>query len=293
MFKIIGDDQKEYGPVSAEMLRQWIAERRAVGSTRIQVEGSSEWRPLSEFPEFAAALAAVPPPVTAAAPPAAGTPALLALPAAPPKTSGLAIASLVCGVLGLCTAGITALVGLVLGIVALMKISKSEGKVGGNAFAIAGICVSAVFLLFIPILLGMFLPALAQAKSRAQTVMCVNNVKQQTLAMHMYASDHNTLPEGSKWCDALKPYLQGTTVFRCPADKPGARCSYAFNAKLGGKKLSEVNPQAVLLFESTAGWNASGGPELMVRRHGRIAVVAMADGSVQQLHDTSRLRWDP
>ena len=52
MYKIIGADAKEYGPISAEQLRQWIAEGRANAQTKILPEGATEWKPLSEFPEF-------------------------------------------------------------------------------------------------------------------------------------------------------------------------------------------------------------------------------------------------
>ena len=57
MYKIIGGDGKEYGPVSAEVMRQWIGEGRMNGDTRIMGEGG-EWKTLGESPEFAAALAA-------------------------------------------------------------------------------------------------------------------------------------------------------------------------------------------------------------------------------------------
>jgi hypothetical protein len=57
MFKMIGGDGQEYGPFSAEQLRQWIAEHRANGQTLVQAEGTQGWKPLSEFPEFAALLA--------------------------------------------------------------------------------------------------------------------------------------------------------------------------------------------------------------------------------------------
>jgi hypothetical protein len=56
MFKMIGGDGREYGPVSAEQLREWIADSRANGQTLVQPEGSTEWRPLSSFPEFAGSL---------------------------------------------------------------------------------------------------------------------------------------------------------------------------------------------------------------------------------------------
>lgn len=56
MYKILGGDQKEYGPVTADQVHQWIAQRRANANTMVQAEGSSEWRPLGAFPEFAAPL---------------------------------------------------------------------------------------------------------------------------------------------------------------------------------------------------------------------------------------------
>jgi hypothetical protein len=52
MYKIIGADQKQYGPVSADELRQWVREGRANSQTLIQAEGQTDWRPLSSFPEF-------------------------------------------------------------------------------------------------------------------------------------------------------------------------------------------------------------------------------------------------
>src|SRR5438874_1913509 len=60
MYKIIGADQKEYGPVTADQINAWILEGRANGQTQVQPEGSAEWRPLSTFPEFAGAFAAKP-----------------------------------------------------------------------------------------------------------------------------------------------------------------------------------------------------------------------------------------
>ena len=71
MFKIIGADGKQYGPVSAEQIRQWLAEGRAKAETLVQAEGSADWKPLGQFPEFAATAPSgvVPPPVP---PPMAG-----------------------------------------------------------------------------------------------------------------------------------------------------------------------------------------------------------------------------
>ena len=60
MYKIIGADQKEYGPVTIEQLRQWLVEGRANAQTKARAEGETEWKPLSAFPELADLLGSVP-----------------------------------------------------------------------------------------------------------------------------------------------------------------------------------------------------------------------------------------
>ncbi len=68
MYRIIGADGKEYGPVNAAQLRQWIAEGRANSQTKIRSEGSAEWVTLGSLTEFADAYeAAIPPPPIAVA----------------------------------------------------------------------------------------------------------------------------------------------------------------------------------------------------------------------------------
>src|SRR5262245_25156540 len=56
MYKIIGADQREYGPVTADQIRQWIAEGRANAGTLVQPEGRTDWIPLSSLAEFGDAL---------------------------------------------------------------------------------------------------------------------------------------------------------------------------------------------------------------------------------------------
>jgi uncharacterized membrane protein len=65
------------------------------------------------------------------------------------KTSRLAIASLVLAVCGPFTCGLTAILGLILGIVALCAISKKADQLKGKPIAIAGIVVSAVSMIFV------------------------------------------------------------------------------------------------------------------------------------------------
>lgn len=61
MYKIIGADEKEYGPIPAEVVRQWLAEGRANAQTKVLLEGTTEWKPLSAFPELSGGMSAAPP----------------------------------------------------------------------------------------------------------------------------------------------------------------------------------------------------------------------------------------
>jgi hypothetical protein len=286
MYKIIGTDQKEYGPISADQIRQWISEGRINAQTMVQAGDDTDWKPLGDFPEFAQA----PKPLTP-------------LPITPPttqraKTSGLAVASLVFGILGALTCGVTALVGLILGLVSMGKIKKSGGQLEGKGLALAGTIVSAVFLLMLPLLAAMLLPALAKAKQRAQTIVCVNNMKQLALGVRIYSGDNkDQFPPAATWCDAIQNTVDSEKPFKCPGGDANQKCHYAFNAKLAGMDVAKAAPDTVLLFETSGGWNVSGGPELMPNpsRHGRMFIVALADGSVQQINESrlKTLRWDP
>ena len=65
MFTIIGADGREYGPVALEQVKSWIAAGRADYKTKARREGSIQWKPLAEFPEFAEGAAGGQPPAAA------------------------------------------------------------------------------------------------------------------------------------------------------------------------------------------------------------------------------------
>lgn len=89
MYKVIGADGREYGPVTGEQLRQWIAEGRANAQTRVQAEGTTEWKPLADFPELLGTTAAVPPTLGA-------TPYAAPLPTTVPNYLAWAIVTTIC-----------------------------------------------------------------------------------------------------------------------------------------------------------------------------------------------------
>lgn len=50
-YKVIGSDQKVYGPISGMKILQWIAEGRIGWDTPSQAEGTTDWRPLNLWAE--------------------------------------------------------------------------------------------------------------------------------------------------------------------------------------------------------------------------------------------------
>lgn len=52
-FRIIGTDQKQYGPVTGAKVLEWIADGRIDWKTPAQLEGTSLWKPLASFVEKA------------------------------------------------------------------------------------------------------------------------------------------------------------------------------------------------------------------------------------------------
>jgi prepilin-type processing-associated H-X9-DG protein len=297
MYKIIGSDQVEYGPVTADQVGEWIAQGRINAQTRMQAEGSPDWKAVQDFPEFAAALGRL-----TAAPPASGPPPLRVTEAGPVKTSRMAIWSLVLGILSIVSCGVTLLitapVGLILGLVSMSKIRKSQGRLTGRGIALAGTIVSGIAIVLLPVLAGLLLPALAQAKNKAQGIMCMNNMKQLVLAARIYASDHkDRLPEAADWCDALVEQAGNENVFKCPAGHDGQRSHYAMNDKLSGAVVDKVAPDTVLFFESDGGWNATGNRDILLQnpRHRRTFTVGFTDGHVEMVTKAraQSLRWEP
>ena len=74
MYTIIGGDGREYGPVTAEQVRSWMAGGRANLETKIKVAGSFDWKTIADFPEIVSPSAggeSALPPATLAVPGAA------------------------------------------------------------------------------------------------------------------------------------------------------------------------------------------------------------------------------
>lgn len=96
---------------------------------------------------------------------------------ATPKTSGLAIASLVCGIFGLLL--LPGLLGVIFGIKAINQIDANNGAIKGKGLAIGGLVLSLITTLSAGVILlvtSLMLPALAKVKAKANRIKCANNL---------------------------------------------------------------------------------------------------------------------
>jgi hypothetical protein len=146
MYKIIGQDGKEYGPITAAQLRQWISQNRIESRTPVFADGAKDWTFAGLLPEFANCFTSEIPPAIA--------PQIISPPTPPRKTNGFAIAGLICGILSVtlcfCCGGIPFnILGLIFSIIALLQIIENPQLHGGRGLAIAGIILSAVSLLIL------------------------------------------------------------------------------------------------------------------------------------------------
>jgi len=173
-----------------------------------------------------------------------------------------------------------------------------EGKTCGLAitsFAIAGISVSAVYMLVIlPMVMAIMLPALSRTKTMAQRIVCATTLKGLGTAMYVYASDYDDkLPTADKWCDLLTLHMDvNPASLRC-ASTPMGSFSYALNENLVGRSMKDVSPNVVMLFEADAGPNAVGGPEMLVSDRHEGCNIVFTDGHVEFIKESGigNLKW--
>jgi len=102
------------------------------------------------------------------------------------KTSGLAIAAFVLGILSPFTCAITAIPAIVLAIISIVRIDRSGGRLTGANFAEIGIIPAVIAILMI----GILIPALAKQREIAFRMTCGSNLSGIGKAMIIYSNDY-------------------------------------------------------------------------------------------------------
>ena len=170
----------------------------------------------------------------------------------PPKR-GLAVASLVVGLISIPTLGLLVVggvVAVVLGIVALVNIRKEPAVYGGTGFAIGGIVAGAVSLVLIPvigILAAIAIPSLSRAGIAANEASAIGRLRSIVSAEMAYAMSnggaYDTLeclaaPASCGFDAAATPYIASDVG-------TGTRAGYSLTFFNGPAADRSANPAIV------------------------------------------------
>lgn len=218
---LVRGGQRE-GPFTVDQVRALLAEGRAQPSDLAWYEGLANWQPLQQI--LAEATPAGPPPLTPAMP-------VAGVPYSRPVTDGLAVASLVLGVLGLTLVPfICSLPAVVCGHLSLGRIRRATGALAGHGLAVGGLVTEYFGVLIWGTVLAIVLTLVGAAtgdssvgkeiKALTEEITKELNVAEATVraerlagACKAYARDHEgRFPED---LEALLPkYLSDRSVLR-------------------------------------------------------------------------------
>jgi competence protein ComGC len=132
--------------------------------------------------------------------PLAGMPATcsppppMSSPSTTPKTPGIAIASLVCGIAGVLTGPLTGIPAIITGHLALGKIKKAPATLSGSGKATTGLILgytTSVVYTLIALIIVLATPPVLKALELARIAENTNNARQVKLTLDAYAFDHD------------------------------------------------------------------------------------------------------
>lgn len=171
---------QQCGPFSPDQVRTGLGDGTYQLSEMAWYEGATGWLPLSTVP----GIGDIPPGTTH---PSAA------------RTSGLAIWSLVLGILALLLAGLTAIPAVICGHLALGKIKRSAGAQSGGGLAIAGLVTGYLGICLFGIALlagiaGVTAPMVIRQRKKADQTEAVNNARQIGLALYEFQSEYGSHP---------------------------------------------------------------------------------------------------
>jgi type II secretory pathway pseudopilin PulG len=166
-------------------------------------------------------------------------------PQRPPQNlkQGLAITSLVFGILNFVTLGLLglgAITGVILSVVALRKAKQQPGEYGGQGFAIAGLTTNLVWLvLALPLMAAIAIPNLLAARQAANEGAAMASLRTISVAEESYYNKRHVYGTLTDLSDAqlIEPNLA-----------TGMRSGYKFSIRVSGYSVTNSGPD----FEATA-----------------------------------------
>jgi len=192
------------------------------------------------------------------------------------KTPGIAIASLVCGILSwVCLGLLAAIPAVITGHLALGKIKRSAGALAGRGLAIAGLLLGYTSIVAMIVLLVLFFALMVpMIKEESSTIACSNNLRQIGMACTAYAAEHNgRYPE--RLSELYSDFVPNLDVFVCPStgdkilspDEIDAKTSYEYYGAALNASTAAAPPYEAILACDKAGNHRRGKNILYVDGH--------------------------
>lgn len=190
----------------------------------------------------------------------------------PPQTAGIAVASLVLGILGLFSAGLTALAAVICGHLARGKIESSRGRLSGGGLAIGGLITGYLGMFWAVVLVSAYFYTTG-AKEQGGTAVanqCAAREVEIGRACQAYAKDHNgSFPRSLD--DLVPQYVPDKSLFACPM-MAGDPNHPAIGYKYYGGNSKDPADQLLLISLGTTS--------------NHLKVLLFVDGSTQILKDS-------
>lgn len=155
------------------------------------------------------------------------------------RKSGLAIASMIFGILGFVLTIfliglLLAPIGLILGIVALVKAKRRPMEYGGQGFAIAGVVTSALVVLIIPVIAAIAIPNLMAARRAANEGSAISSIRSISKSVGGYKAFANSPPT----CVSLEEMAANKAILEGLADGEHNGYRFAVNTSQSGCEIT-------------------------------------------------------
>jgi hypothetical protein len=268
----IARNGQQLGTATEAQLRAGLSNGTYHATDLVWTEGMADWKTASDFFGLASPEPVAPAPAQAPFPAVRRPgPVAYAPPPAGSASSGLAVTSLVLGILSIIPCSVlTGLPAIITGHIARSKIKNSAGALGGGGMALAGLIMGYLSLAFVVFYLAvgasLAIPVFTKVQEKGLTVKSINNVRQLVTACRIYASENDGKYPADLELLFTQNVINERKILHCPLLKDDTQTGYDYF----GAKLKDSDAGNLILFVSK--WEDRLGKHIVGHNDGTVAL---------------------